>query len=154
MNQGALDFGREFEQFYQSNSKICVVKYFYNESQAYLYAARLTEAGIKNFISNTNTSTIFPFAGGGISVHVKERDLSAAKSIIEKLDERKSADEGFQDFHDADRAEILYEKAISEGDFGKKYKLLVCLMFILVFLIVVRSYLRASHLVNISFDFF
>lgn len=149
MKKGAINSSQEFERFYQSNSRTCVVKYFSNESQAYLYSARLTEAGIQNFISNTNMSTIIPLFGG-IGIHVKESDREEAWLVFDQMDKSKAL---VNDFHEADREDILYEKEISEGGKKKHYNLFFALSF-LILLILIRSYFKASGVIPISLDFF
>ena len=67
MEKKALDYFGE-ESFY--TGKIIAVKYFYFESRAYLYAARLRNEQINCFVSNTNAVTAFPLGDGGIGLHI------------------------------------------------------------------------------------
>ena len=64
----------EEEEFYAG--KIVAVKYFYAESEARLYTARLREVGIRSFISNANTANTLPLGEGGVGLHVRNQILS------------------------------------------------------------------------------
>ncbi len=111
MNGDILSYFGE-EPYYQG--RIIAVKYFYIESEAALYAARLRESGIKSFISNANTITAFPMGNAGIGLHVRETDRELSLKIIRKLDLNNINNVHDFSFHDADHEDIAYERAISE----------------------------------------
>jgi len=111
MENDILDYLGE-EEYYKG--KILAIKYFYFESQAILYVARLREQGIKSFISNTNTITAFPLGNGGIGLHIREIDFDNALTIIKELDNNNQFGPQNVSFHDADHEDIAYEKALEE----------------------------------------
>ena len=89
MDQQILDYFEGFEE----NTRIVPLKYFFFESEAHLYAARLKEAGIPCFISNANIMTVLPLGGGGgIGLHIREADLPEASRIAARLDYQKNHD--------------------------------------------------------------
>ena len=96
MKNRILDY---FEDSFDEDTKIVLVKYFYFESEARLNAARLKKEGIKCFVSNTNTITAFPLGEGGIGLHVKDTDLEQATKIVIEMHENKIS-EPEQNFHD------------------------------------------------------
>lgn len=139
MEQDILDHFRE-EDYYKG--RIIAIKYFYFESQALFYAARLREQGIKTFISNANTITAFPLGDGGIGLHIREIDQEQALNIISVLDSNDQNGAQNHSFHDADLEDIAYEKALSEG---KHIKEPVLLLFLFILsLIIFRAFMRAK----------
>lgn len=72
--------------------KIVVFETFYNPIEANIVKSRLMDAGIQCFLSDENTITINPLytqALGGVKLHLFERDVEAAKNVLQ--------DEGVQD---------------------------------------------------------
>ncbi len=65
---------------------IVVVKYFYQESEAELYAIRLRTAGIQTFVANGASQSMLPLGAGWISLHVRQEDLPAALEIVAEMD--------------------------------------------------------------------
>ncbi len=137
MDNQVLDFFRE-EEYYKG--KIIAVKYFYFESQALVYAARLKEHGIQNFISNANTITAFPMGNGGIGLHIREIDQDKSMHIIKELDSNDLNGPQNISFHDADLEDIAYEKSLS----NKKNDSFIFLFLIIISLLVFRAFLRAN----------
>jgi len=137
MENQVLDFFRE-EEYYKG--KIIAVKYFYFESQALLYAARLKEHGIQSFISNANTITAFPLGNGGIGLHIREIDQDKSMNIIKELDYNDLNGPQNVSFHDADLEDIAYEKALT----NQKNDYLIFLFLIIISLLIFRAFLRAN----------
>ena len=138
MEDSILDHFGEFDE----NIRIVVARYFHFESEAYLYAARLKEADIACFISNSNMGTALPLGAGTISLHVKENDLLLASQIIQDLDQQKTGEKGADTFRDADLGEIKYQQKLHQSK--QKPDWVVLSLIIVIVLIVVRAYLRAS----------
>ncbi len=123
--------------------KIVTLKYFCTEHEAWLCVARLKEVGIPSFLSNTNASTAFPFANGGIGLHVKAVDLEVSTKIIEKLEDPLSILHLEQSFHDADHDEIAYEKKVYEQKNGMTNPYWYMAIITISILIVIRAFVRA-----------
>lgn len=148
MEDKILDYFGAFDH----NTRIVVAKYFQFESEAYLYAARLKEANIPCFISNSNMGTALPLGSGTISLHIRERDLQAASRIVKQLDARQVAEDSDYSFHDADLAEIRYQEKLHRKQ--NKPDWVIFSLLIIILLIIVRAYLRAAGWVNSWWDFF
>lgn len=133
MHEDLLDLPDDSEKSDFANARIVAVKFFYFESNARIYAARLKEAGINSFISNANTSTVIPFGEGGIGLHVKQDDLEEAVAIIEQLDINNESELQDVSFRDADKEDIAYEKEIRTKK-GQAYSstFMITLFFIIV----------------------
>lgn len=144
-----LDYFGEFEE----DIKIVVVKYFYFDSEAHIYAARLRAAGIKSFVSNSNTIAAVPLGEGGIGLHVRDRDLAEATRIVYKLDQQEGDLHNNQDFREADLAEIEYERQVhyNKNFVNKKLLFFIC---IIISLVILRAFLRARGWVESWWDFF
>lgn len=66
--------------------KIVVFETYYNPIEANIVKARLIDSGIQCFLSDENTITINPLytqALGGVKLHLFERDVAAATSILQ-----------------------------------------------------------------------
>lgn len=132
MKNRILDYFGDFED-YSENTKIVTVKYFYFEAEARLNAARLKKEGIKCFVSNTNTISVFPLGEGGIGLHVKEEDLNRATRIVMEMHENKiTAPE--QNFHEADMDEIEYQKALNGLPLKPFHHILLVILLLLILL--------------------
>ncbi len=133
MEDQVLDF---FED--DPNVKVVVIKSFYWESKAYLYAARLKEAGIPSFISNSNINSVLHIDVGGIKLNVRAQDVEAAAEIVRKMDEAQKDEE--ESFHDADKEEIEYEKEVAGNrieaveDRGFSAKVVIAIFVVLILL--------------------
>lgn len=138
------------------DGRIVVVKKFFFESQAHLYAARLKEAGIPNFISNANMMTALPLIeGGGIGLHVREADLPDAARIIARLDyQAQNPDPAGESFHDAGHDEIAFQKALAEGNQTHARRIAFWLVAAIILLLILRAFLRAAGLVENRLDAF
>ncbi len=151
MQDEILDY---FEERDGSPIKVVIVKYFFLESVARLYSARLREAGIPSFIANANAITAFPLGGGGITLHIRERDLPAAQKIVQTLDEQGSmpADE---DFRNASIEDIEFQRELQkqEDDPKKAYPLVVIFFVFIIILVILRAIARAMGWVP-NFDSF
>ena len=151
MEDRILDYFGEFEQRYRNSKKIITVKYFYYESQARLYAAKLRDEEIPCFISNANSITAFPLGGGGIGLHVMEDDSSMALHIIKEMDKANQRGHLDDDFYDADEEDIEYLKSLKTTN--DLFKPALAFALILISLILVRAFLRANGAVSSWWDF-
>ncbi len=139
MENEILDYFADNEYY---KGRIIAIKYFYFESQARLYAARLREAGIRCFVSNANTITAFPLGDGGIGLHIREKDSEEAIHIIRQMDKNNLQDSNDFSFRDADEDDIQYFINVNEKN---KYKLdpeYITIVVILL-LVILSSFLRA-----------
>ena len=69
--------------------KIIVFETFYNPIEANIVKSRLLDSGVQCFLSDENTITINPLytqALGGVKLHLFEKDIELAKSILEDQD--------------------------------------------------------------------
>lgn len=140
---------------FQPTDRIVVIKHFFSESEAHIYAARLKQADIPCFISNANIMTALPLGGGGgIGLHVREQDLSLAQRIVSQLDFQHNADYE-ENYRDADEAEIAYLKSLKEQrEATSNWSLLLWLAFFFAFLLILRAFLRAAGIVESWRDYF
>jgi len=115
--------------------EIIIIKFFYFETPARLYAARLKEANIPSFVSNATTS--IPFGNGSIALHVRKVDQEKAAHIVHQLDKRNLINEVDEDesFHDADHADIAYQKALHQKDKRFFTPLVIFTIIVILFLI-------------------
>lgn len=152
MDQQILDYFGEFEE----NTRIVPLKYFFFESEARLYAARLKEAGIPCFISNANIMSVLPLGGGGgISLHIREADLPVASRIVARLDYQKENGSQNDTFHDADHDDIEYQRALHEPPLAiRASQAWYWLVIGIILLVILRAFLRAAGVVESWRDFF
>lgn len=152
MDQQILDYFGEFEE----STRIVPLKYFFFESEAHLYAARLKEAGIPCFISNANVMTALPLGGGGgIGLHIREADLAEASRIAARLDHLKRKEASELSFHDADLDDIEYQRALDQAPLGLRARQAWYWLIIgIVLLVILRAFLRAAGIVESWRDFF
>jgi len=146
---------KEPQGWEEKDGKIVVIKHFFLESEARLYAARLKEANIPSFISNANIMTALPLGGGGgIGLNVREQDIPQAQRIIAQLDlQRQQAPE--ENYREADEEEIAYLKSLHEQRSPKqKWNIMLWLVIIIALLVVLRAFLRAAGMVESWWDFF
>jgi|GEM_PF-1419452 len=147
---GDFNHYEEFDGFDQK-TRILVLKQFFFESEAHIYAARLREEGIRCEISSATIQTILPVEQAGIKLLVRESDLEEATKIIALMDMQKEmVPEG--SFHDIDKDEIMYMQEVEKDKKGNRNLLWVAL-FILVIL-VLRAFLRGAGLIDSRWDFF
>ncbi|MCB0587620.1 MAG: DUF2007 domain-containing protein [Phaeodactylibacter sp.] len=152
MDQEILDYFGEFEE----NTRIVPLKYFFFESEARLYAARLKEAGIPCFISNANIMSVLPLGGGGgIGLHIREADLAEASRIAAYLDHQKENTSRETSFHDADHDDIEYQRALNEPPMAfSSRQAWYWLIIGIALLVILRAFLRAAGVVENWRDFF
>ncbi len=145
---GDFNHYEEFDGF-DRKTRILVLKQFFFESEAHIYAARLREEGIRCEISSATIQTILPVEQAGIKLLVRESDLEEATKIIALMDMQKEmVPEG--PFHDIDKEEIMYMQEVEKGN---NRNLLWVVLFILGILLL-RAFLRAAGLIDSSWDFF
>lgn len=148
---GDFNYYEEFDGF-DKKTRILVVKQFFFESEAHIYAARLREEGIRCEISSATIQTILPVEQAGIKLLVRESDLEEATKIIALMDMQKQmVPEG--PFHDIDKEEIKYMQEVEEEKKKGNRNLLWVVLFILAAL-VLRAFLRGAGLIDSSWDFF
>jgi len=117
----------------KNEKNVIILKNFYFESKARLYIARLEEAGIPAFLSNVNTTTFIPFGHGGITLHVRKEDARQALAIIKELDAIDSGEKPSEEnFHDAEKEDILFEK---EAHAIKNRRINAILLFVTLLLL-------------------
>jgi hypothetical protein len=152
MDQQILDYFGEFEE----STRIVPLRYFFFESEAHLYAARLKEADIPCFISNANIMTALPLGGGGgIGLHIRESDLAEASRITARLDHLKKQDSSERSFHDADLDDIEYQRALHQPPLAFLARQgLYWLVIVIALLVILRAFLRAAGIVESWRDFF
>lgn len=142
MEDEILDYFDEGDSY---DVKIIAIKYFYFESKARLYAARLEKEGIPSFVSNTNSITAFPLGDAGIGLHIREADLEIAQDVIRSMDQLAKMDSSEEEsFRDADLGDIAYQRQLHEQqkESSKTVRYIVALIIVLV---VIRMLWRALH---------
>ncbi|MEM1217714.1 MAG: hypothetical protein AAGH79_02335 [Bacteroidota bacterium] len=151
MKDEILDY---FEERDGSPVKVVIVKYFFLESVARLYAARLREAGIPSFIANANAITAFPLGGGGITLHIRERDLATAQKIVQALDDQGSVP-AEEDFRNASLEDIEFQRELKkqEDDPKRAYPFVIIFFIFIILLVILRAIARAMGWVP-NFDSF
>lgn len=142
-----LDYFGEFEE----GIEVVAVRYFSFESEASLYAAHLRDAGIRCFVSNTNSVTMLPLEQPAIGLHIRSEDWEAAKEILQNID-RQLQEEPAESYHDADEEEIEYLQSLKDSDQGNNA--LMWLVAIIIGLLVFRTFARAAGLAPVFWDWF
>lgn len=135
-----------FDEENSSDNSVIAIKYFYFESKARLYSARLESEGIPSFVSNSNAITAVPLGSPGIGLHIKKRDLDQARAIILRMDqiaEMESADED-ESFRDADLDDIDYQRKLHEQKDGGS-KIINYLIAIIIIFLIIRVMWRALN---------
>ena len=145
MEDQILDYFGDFD----TEGKVVCIRSFPFESEAYLYAFRIKEAGIRYFLSNAITGSALPIEIGGIGLHIHEKDVPAALAIIQTLDREKANHLSQQDFRDADHADIEYEANLHQTSSKYSSPLLIGLLFLII-LIVLRAVFRALGVLPIE----
>ncbi|MCB0630613.1 MAG: hypothetical protein KDD15_12790 [Lewinella sp.] len=142
-----LDYFDEFEE----NVQVIAIRYFSFTSEASLYAARLREAGIRCFISNTNSVTMLPLEQPAVGLHIREEDRKAVLLLLQEIDGQ-MVSQPEDSFHDADEEEIAYLQSLKENEGGNNALLWV--VGIIIALLVFRSFARAAGLAPVYWDWF
>ncbi len=148
MEDQILDSFDEFDE----QTRIVVIKHFYFESQARLYAARLKEAGIKCVVSNATLQTMLPVEQGGIKLLVRETDYEAAGQIVREMDQLNNENTMEGSFHEIDQQGIAYLKSLDKEKKGNVW--LQWLVVLILLLLLIRAFLRAGGWVESGWDFF
>jgi hypothetical protein len=98
--------------------KIVVLETFYNPIEANIVKARLLDSDVQCFLSDENSVTINPLytqALGGVKLHVFERDVPLAKSILQEGGLENSFEEGTAEAPDQEREAFpVAEKSASD----------------------------------------
>lgn len=148
MEDQILDNFEEFDE----QTRIVVVKHFYFESQARLYAARLRQAGIKCVVSNATLQTMLPVEQGGIKLLVRETDLAEASQIVRQMDRQNNAAATEATYHDIDEQGIAYLQSLEKEKKGNVW--LQWLVVLILLLLLIRAFLRAGGWIDSRWDFF
>lgn len=140
-----------FDEF-DDQTRIVVVKHFYFESQARIYAARLKEAGIKCAVSNATLQTMLPVEQGGIKLLVRETDLEEASQIVNQMDRKNNEVSTDDSYHDIDEQGIAYLQSLEKEKKGNLW--LQWLVILILLLLLIRAFLRAGGWIDSGWDFF
>lgn len=101
-----------------TSQSLVLLKQFYLESEAAIYAARLREEGIEVVLQNDTIYAMLPVGEKGIRLFVPQADAAYALQLIRQMDENKVKPLE-ESFHDADLEDILYQKQLHEGQVSK-----------------------------------
>lgn len=85
--------------------KIVVFDIFYNPIEANIIKARLMDSGVQCFLSDENVITINPLytqALGGVKLHLFEKDVNTAKSILQDEHVEFALNEAVADLKDSE----------------------------------------------------
>lgn len=85
------------------------------EARANLMVSVLNQENIDAYITNDTMATMLPIQNSGYIVRVRERDLIAAQEIIADF-EGKINTRVEEDFRDADKDDIEYQKELIENE--------------------------------------
>ena len=151
MRDDILDYFGDFDDLFDKDTKVVAVKFFYFESEARVYAARLKQAGIKNFISSSHVSSMLPMGEGGIGLHVKEEDQQQALEIIHQLDNNNNLE--FVPHQENGKKASPNSPMPSNQNKLVSY-FIYFFIALLIILAILRTYLRATGAVNTWWDFF
>lgn len=95
--------------------KIVVFETYYNPIEANIVKARLIDSGVQCFLSDENTITINPLytqALGGVKLHLFERDVETAKSILQDENVHMALDDAVE-YNDEVVSLVQEEKSIT-----------------------------------------
>ncbi len=98
-----------------NHQQTILIKHFYQETEAHLYAAKLRESGIESFFSNANMNSMFTADFASIGLHVDQEDAVKAQQIIEGLDLQSASDDPNFSYEEASEEDILLEKGLLEA---------------------------------------
>ncbi|MFT4665794.1 MAG: hypothetical protein ACI8YQ_002756 [Polaribacter sp.] len=136
-----------FDEDNSSDNNIIAIKYFYFESQARLYSAKLETEGIPSFVSNSNAITAVPLGSPGIGLHIRQGDYEMAKPIIIRMDQRAEmelADDN-ESFRDADHDDINYQKKLNEHQKGTISKAVQYIVAVIIVFVIIRMIWRSLN---------
>jgi len=123
------------------SDQLMLVKQFYLESEAAIYAARLRESGIDAILQNDTAYVMLPVGEKGIRLFVPFTDVELASELISEMD-RNSLQPVEESFHDADLEDILYQKALHEGAVSPRMMYVAVIMSVI--LIIYVCYLSSA----------
>lgn len=152
MEDNVLD---HFDEDNSAGNNMIAIKYFYFESKARLYSAKLESEGIPSFVSNSNAITAVPLGSPGIGLHIRQRDYEVARPIIIRMDQRaemEMADEN-ESFRDADHSDIDYQRKLNEQEKGDS-KVVQYLVAVIILFVIIRMIWRALNPSEGLWDFF
>ena len=145
--ENPLDYFGEFEE----GIEVVAIRYFSFASEASLYAAHLRDAGIRCFVSNTNSVTMLPLEQPGIGLHIRSEDWAAATEILQSVD-RQIQETPPVSYHDADEEEIEYLRSVQKDSQGSSA--LLWLVILIIALLVFRTFARAAGWAPSFWDWF
>jgi len=73
------------DEWQESSINIIILKYFYQDTEAELYALRLREADIPSFTGNTASQNMIP-QPGQVALYIREEDQERALEIVGEMD--------------------------------------------------------------------
>ena len=130
---------------FKEGVEIVLIKHFYQESEAHLYAAKLKDEGIDSFLSNTNMNTALTVDFANVGLHVNKKDVRQASLIIEGLDlQQASRDPNFS-YEDATPEEIELEKGLLAANQKKSdniFYLIAILLLIVGIILAIINYFQ------------
>ena len=124
----------------EDDYKVVIVRRFYFESKAQLYAARLKDEGIYSFISNRHTGIMLPVGSAPFALHVRSDMLIEAKDIIHEMDSLESSIPE-ESFVDASQGDIDYQRRLHRGTRSKYSALWIVVVLVLITTLIVASIL-------------
>ena len=136
MKEQILGFFGKFEDGFNKNVRIVLVKSFDDRIVASVYAARLKEEGIPCFISSSRITDVLPTGFSGMGLHVRETDVKMANRIIAKMDFL-SQKEIEEDFREATLDDIEFQKALNQKNNKIDFWIIWILIFWTLFVLIV-----------------
>ena len=126
-----------------TDEEIIAIRYFYFETKARLYAARLESEGIPSFVSNSHSGTVMPLGNPSIGLHIRKIDYEIAQRILEEMEEyeKQIGSYGEESFRDADHEEIAYQRQLHQKRKGQNKQLMI-LVGIIILLVLLRTIWR------------
>jgi len=102
------------ENEFKEGVKVMLIKRFVFSNEAYLAAASLKAAGIKCFVGNSTMGTLVPFSEGSFTLHINQTDQAAAIALLADFENSTAIED--EDFRDANKEDIEYEKEVREQE--------------------------------------
>jgi len=124
-----------------NNDQLVLVKHFYSEAEASIYAARLRDVGVDAVLQNDTAYVMLPVGEKGIRLFVPSSEVVIANDLILEMDINKTQPVE-ESFHDADLEDILYQKSLHDGTVSSKMMYVAIGMSIILVLYV--CYLSSS----------
>jgi len=131
-----------------------IIRRFYSNVEANIYYLKLENAGINCFLSQENISTILPLSDGGVFLNVANQDLQIAAELLKDIDNQKEVNKSSQDFREATKEDIYYEKKVLEYEnkLNKSwlnYDIVSVVIFMLFFIVVIALIINYFYPFNI-----